>query len=166
MRIEINSNHTKDTFLLFCLLTLLVLGCEKVDYSWHKYNNEKYEIWGKQRDNVLVISHGWKIIENSQKENGYCEWGWELTIKIKEPEDTKQYLLGIEKIEYTLFDKDNFKLVSSILNLDDYGRVIWDSGESGPVLQESGTTRTYRQTSELSKSILNRAVSGHCRISI
>lgn len=164
MRIHIKSDISKCVSLIMFLFVLIILGCEKADYGWHKYNNENSEVWGKQSENVQVISHGWKIIENSQKENGIYEWGWEVTIKIKEAEDQKQYLLGIEKLEYTLFDKDQFKLITSTLNLDDYGRMILNSGEKGPVLQEAGITNTYRQTGELSKSIQKRAVSGHCRI--
>ncbi len=137
---------------------------KRINYTWHKYNNENSVVWGKQSDNVLVISHGWKIIEEPADENGDLEWGWEVTLRTGEPEDNKRSYIGIENIEYTLFDKDNFKLGSSKLDLDDYGRVIWDSGKKGPVLQECGVTETYRQTSKLSKSTLKRAVSGHCRI--
>lgn len=148
------------------ILSLLLISCERIDYTWHKYTNENSEVWGKQSDNVLVISHGWKIIENSKIENGDLKWGWEVTLKIKEPDDKKQFLIGIENIEYSLFDKDNFKLGSVTLNLDEYGRVVWDSGEQGPVLQKSGDTKTYRQTGELSESILKRAAFGRCRITI
>lgn len=168
MKTHIKKSQTKNIIILVCflLLSLMLISCERINYTWHKYNDENSEVWGKQSDNVLVISHGWKIIENSENESGDLEWGWEVTLRTKEPEDNKQFSYWIGNIEYILFDKDNFKLGSSKLNLDDYNCIIWNSGEQGPVLQESGVTKTYRQSSKLSKSILKRAASGHCRITI
>ena len=135
-------------------------------FEWHKYNGENCEVWGKQRKNVEVISHGWKAIENADVKKGYYDWGWEVTLKIKEAKDEKKYLLGIEEIEYTLFDKDQFKLISNTSRLDDQGRVIWDSGEIGPVLQEAGVTKTYRGTGEATRKTILRAVEGRCRIKL
>lgn len=140
------------------------IGCEKIDYNWHKYKSENCEVWGKQSKKVEAISHGWKIIENPDVKKENYRWGWEVTIKIKEPDDQKKYGLGIKELEYTLFDKDQFKLISNTLNLDNYGRMILDSGEKGFILQEAGVTKTYRQTGEIKKTILKQAVAGRCRI--
>ena len=154
------------TPLIIFFSAFILFGCEKIDYGWHKYTNDYAEVFGKQRDNAIITNHGWKIIEGTKKENGNYEWGWEVTIKIKEPKEKEQYSLGITKIEYTLFDKDNFKIISSTLDLNNYNQVVWDNGEKGPVLQGAGITETYRQTAELPKSLLERAAIGRCQVSI
>lgn len=150
--------------ILLSLLTIMTGGCEKIDYQWHRYKNDNCEVWGRQRENVEVISHGWKVIENANVKKENYGWGWEVTLKIKEPKDGKQYLLGIKEIEYALFDNDKFKLISITSKLDDYGRMILESGEDGSVLQEAGVTETYRQTGEATKAIIQRASVGRCRI--
>jgi hypothetical protein len=152
------------TIIFLSLLPFMTGGCEKIDYKWHRYKDDNCEVWGRQRANVEVISHGWKVIENADVKEGNYGWGWEVTLKIKEPKDGKQYLLGIKEIEYALFDNDKFKLTSITSKLDDHGRMILNSGEEGPVLQEAGVTETYRQTGETTNTIIQRASVGRCRI--
>jgi hypothetical protein len=150
-----------------CLVALLsVLSCDTVNFNWHKYENQNSEIWGKKRAEFTVLSHGWKIIEGSIDKAGNHEWGWEVTLMLKKGETEKTYLLGIDEIEYTLFDKDDFKLISSKLNLDDSGRMVWDDGKKGPLLIEAGKTEIYRQTSSIPKQKALRVKYGVCRIKL
>ncbi len=73
-------------------------------------------------------------------------------------------MIGIGGIEYTLYDSDHFKLTTSQLNSADYGRMVWSDGKKGPILQEVGTTKTYRQTGYVISQKAKRASFGHCRV--
>ena len=139
-------------------------GCNQTDKSWHKYQNENFEIWGKARGSVEIIKHGWKLIKSARPKNDFYEWGWEITIKVNKSKDLKGTLIGIGGIEYTLYDSDRFKLTTSQLNLADYRKVGWDEGKKGPILQEVGSTKTFRQTGYIISQKAKRASFGHCRV--
>ena len=139
-------------------------GCNQTDKSWHKYQNENFEVWGKARGSVEIITHGWKLIKKARPKNDFYKWGWEITIKINKSKDLKGSLIGIGGIEYTLYDSDRFKLTTSQLNLDDYGRVVRNDGKKDPILQEVGSTKTYRHTGYLISQKAKRAAFGHCRV--
>ena len=141
---------------------VLISGCNNINKQWHKYKSDRVEVWGKNSKDIEVISHGWKLIEKSNSKS--YEWGWEVTIKISGSENGKNKTLGIEGIQYTLQDKNGFNLVSSQLNLDNYSRVIWDNGKKGPMLQEYGQTKAYRQTAEIPLHQAKRAFFGSCRV--
>lgn len=159
-------NHRILMLFLVTIAYVLASGCDNIDKQWHEYKSDHAAVLGKNSKVVEVISHRWKLIEKSTS-NSY-EWGWEVTIKIHRPENDKnkalRILLGIEGIEYTLQDKDGFILVSSQLNLDNYDTVIIDNGKKGPMLQEYGQTKTYRQTAEIPLHQAKRAALGNCRI--
>ena len=150
------------SILLLLISGFIIMGCDNLDKQWHKYKAEKTEIWGMRRADVEVLSHGWKLIDKSKPD--ICEWGWEITIKVKNTEKDSKKLLGITGIEYTLQDKDHFNLTTGRLNLDNYRRVIWDSGTKGAVLQEYGETVTYRGTGKIPVKQAKRAKFGSCRI--
>ncbi|MCK4826730.1 hypothetical protein KA005_63930 [bacterium] len=149
-----------------CLFALFsVISCNSVNSNWHKYQNQNSEIWCKRRVEFTVVTHGWKIIEGSIDKAGNYVWGWEVILMLNKVETDKTYLLGIDEIEYTLFDKDNFKLVSSKLNLDDSGGWVREGG-SKFLLIEAGKTEIYRQTSPIPKQTALRAKYGICRIKL
>ena len=165
---------------IIAVLFVLVSGCDSVSTRWHKYQNDRVEVRGRNSDEIEVISHQWKIIDKSATTSDAYEWGWEVTIKRKEGpenenlEDSLDSLLdrvdrifavGITEIEYTLYDKDQFKLASSMLNLDHYGG--WLRKDFKKVVNPiPGQTVTYRQTAEIPTKYAKRAVLGVCRIEL
>jgi len=106
------------------MILLLVMSCDRIDSTWHRYKDQNSQISGKNRADVTVVSHGWKLIDSSVDESGNYEWGWEVTIMAKKLGGDKTNFIGIEGIEYTLLDQDEFRLISSTLNLDDSGRIV------------------------------------------
>jgi len=139
-------------------------GCNQTDRSWHQYRNENFEVWGKARDRVELVTHRWKLIKSARPKHDFHEWGWEITIKINKSNDLKGSLIRIGGIEYTLYDSDSFKLTTNKLNLSNYRKVLRAEGEKGPILQEVGSTKTYRQTGYIISQRAKRASFGHCRI--
>ena len=139
-------------------------GCNQTDRSWHKYQNENFEVRGNARGSVEIISHGWKLIKKARPKNDFYEWGWEITIKINRSNDLKESSIRIGGIEYTLCGSDRFKLTTSQFNLSDYRKVYRDDGQNKYILQEVGSTKTYRQTGYIISQKAKRASFGHCKI--
>ncbi|MBT8374464.1 MAG: hypothetical protein HKO68_18995 [Desulfobacterales bacterium] len=141
-------------------------GCKQTDKSWHKYQNENFEVWGKDRGSVEIVTHGWKLIKKARPKNDFYEWGWEITIKINKSKDVTGSAIGIRGIEYTLFDSDRFKLTTSRLNSADYGRMVWDDVYKGPILQKVDSTKTYGQTGYVISQKAKSVSFGHCRVQL
>jgi len=145
--------------LSFLLILLLfpIINCSRVDTSWHKYKERNFEIVGKNRNFITVVSDGWKIIDKADKGQNSYEWGWEITIrtlndpslenKITDDGHTLTPVILINEIRYTLFDKDGFELVTD--------KMI--SQKTAMIVQEYGKTETYRQTATIPKSKAVRA---------
>jgi len=171
----VHSKRIRSEFVLPVMAVLFVLlsGCESVSTQWHKYQNDRVEVRGMKSDEIEVISHRWKIIDKSATTSDAYEWGWEVTIKRKEGPENENLIdradrifeVGITEIEYTLYDKDQFKLVSSMLNLDHYGGKLRKDFKKvvNPI---PGQTVTYRQTAGIPKQHAKRAILGVCRIEL
>jgi len=154
-------------FITSLILIFSIYGCKKINNNWHTYKNENSKIINSQKYDIKVVSHSWKIIDENAKNDKY-QWGFKVTIHIdnKDNNRTKKYYLGIKQITYILYDKDGFKLTEIISNLDNYDdeRVVWDSGEMGSVLQEVGSTKTYRDVGFIKKELIQRATIGRCKV--
>ncbi len=152
-----NKNHF---FILNLLLfSLFLSSCERLNNDWHKYEKRKFEIIGKDRQFVEVVSDGWKIIDKVDDTTNEYEWGWEITIKTRTDPNAKELKFDdgtvlipsiyIKKIQYVLVDKDDFELTSDVLKdqFIDYGQTL-----------------TFRNTSRISKRKALRAVNSYYRI--
>lgn len=149
--------------LLSIFILISISSCDIIDSEWHKYQDQNSELYGKRKDEFKVLSHGWKIIGKHEDDAAIYDWGWELTLSLEKIADEKRYSLGVNDIEYTLFDKDNFELIK--MKLDGDERIILDVGrKKGPFLIEAGDTKTFRQTSTISKQKAKRAEYGICKI--
>lgn len=135
---------------------------------WHKYPERNLEIYGPQERAKLirVISDGWKIIGINERNE--CEWGWEITFKVLKTATYQQpSLLGIKRIEYELLDEDNFVLTRDALSIDSAPNwVLWDDGKGKSLIQEFGSTKTYKQAATVSMDKAIRAKFGKYYITV
>ena len=148
------------------MLIFNISGCEKINHDWHSYKEENSKIINIRQRSISIVSHSWKIIDEKTKDSN-SKWEFKVTINInKDKNQTRKCWLGIKQITYTLYDEDGFKLTEIVSNLDDYEdeRVIFDNGKNGPVLQECGSERTYRDTGFIKKELIQRATIGKCKI--
>ncbi len=141
----------------------VVNGCEKVDLKWHKYEKRDFAVQGPQirTGNVHVLSDGWKIIGAADDKSDTYDWGWEVTVEVdpydKPMPDKRNPLIEIQSLDYVLCDKDGFEVSRNSLSIEKWHTVKWDDGGKG-ILQEYGETKTYKQTSTISKSKAARAL--------
>lgn len=107
-------------------------------------------------DSLIVKSSEWKITTVDNK-TGQCEWGFRVVLECKDSpnyQDDKfggRAVMPIEKLEYTLYDKDNFHLTTLVLNGKDLVLCFRD-------------TQTFQQTRKDSLALLKRACYGHLNI--
>lgn len=151
------------TALFSIFFVISISSCDVIDFKWHRYQNQNSEIFGKRKSEFNVLSHGWKIIEKHEGNSTNYEWGWELTLSLEKTKTDKEYMLGINKIQYALYDKDNFELVKVNLNSDEKF-VFENDPKKGLYMIEAGTTKTFRQTNLIPKQKAKRAQYGICQI--
>jgi|GEM_PF-5168277 len=123
-----------------------------LDTAWHRYKGRKFAVWGrvKNASRISIPSDGWRLIGPTVDHKDEYEWGWEVTLSIA-PFSAQGGFLELKKIEYTLLDEDGFVLVSDKLDLSGFDDSIEPGfdGATVSLLQEIGTTKTYRQISKI-----------------
>lgn len=148
-----------------------------IDLSWHRYKNRKQDVFNPHPEivNVTVPSDGWRIIGPTTENKEEFEWGWEVTVKFTLPHkasNLKKSWKQIAEIKYILTDDDGFVLASESLNISkdntDLADTLWelDEDKTSMLLQEIGTTRTYRQTSRLSIQKASRVKAGKFQVTV
>lgn len=152
----------------------------KLDTEWHSYKNRRLDIFG-QREKTSKVStptDKWKIIGPiNVNTNDEYEWGWELTLKINKDDkalDGWVSLMNVADIKYMLLDKDGFVIATDTLDISHENPVVsslilqkLNNDKSDPeMVQEYGSTFTYRQTAKISKAKALRARTGKYQIEV
>jgi len=144
-------------------MLFLAVGCGNSNFEWHMYDDENCEVFGKQRQKVKVVSHGWKFITVPGLDNDKIGWMYNVTLKTSDL--NKSGYLVIDRIEYVIYDKDNIKLMMITTNFDDIRQNnLSGSDKNKPWILNSNSTKTYRQSGFAPKTNVMNAFSGHCKI--